>query len=138
MKHTPGALIGSILSSLLVIAAQAAPVEQPGILPKDAICSSCHADKTEGKSVHSAMALPCTVCHLIETKGDMTTLNLFVPKGTICFACLKNLSHWRATLRVPKYSAWSAMILTAAVVLRYCEKRLMSSDRSVGVYLGTH
>ena len=86
MKHTPGPLIGHILT-LLVIAAQAAPVEHPGVLPKDAICSSCHADKTEGKSVHSAMALPCTVCHLIETKGDMTRLNLFVPKGTICFAC---------------------------------------------------
>jgi len=86
MKHTPGALIVPFLS-LLVLAAQAAPVEHPGILPKDAVCSSCHADKTQGKSVHSAMALPCTVCHLIETKGDMTTLNLFAPKGTICFAC---------------------------------------------------
>jgi predicted CXXCH cytochrome family protein len=91
MKHTRGPLISHILSLLviaaLVIAAQAAPVEHPGVLPKGAICSSCHADKTEGKSVHSAMALPCTVCHLIETKGDMTRLNLFVPKGTICFAC---------------------------------------------------
>ena len=86
MKHTPDALIGPILL-VLVVAAQAAPVEHPGILPKDAICSSCHADKTQGKSVHSAMTLSCTVCHLIETKGDMTMLNLFVPKGTICFAC---------------------------------------------------
>ena len=87
MKHTPpGALIGPILL-LLVVAAPAAPVEHPGILPKNAVCSSCHADKIQGKSVHSAMALLCTVCHLIETKGDMTTLNLFVPKGTICFAC---------------------------------------------------
>ncbi|MGO9127757.1 MAG: cytochrome c3 family protein [Terriglobales bacterium] len=86
MKHTPGALIGPLLL-LLVTAAQAATIEHPGVLSKGANCSSCHANKTEGKSVHSAMALPCTVCHLTETQGDMTTLNLFMPKGTICFAC---------------------------------------------------
>jgi predicted CXXCH cytochrome family protein len=85
MKHTPGALIGLLL--LLVAATQASTIEHPGILPRDANCSSCHANKTRGKSVHSAMAIPCTVCHLAETQGDMTTLNLVMPKEKICFAC---------------------------------------------------
>jgi predicted CXXCH cytochrome family protein len=86
MKLMPGVLIGPLLL-LLVAAMQATTIEHPGILPKDANCSFCHANKTKGKSVHSAMTLPCTVCHLIETQGDMTTLNLFMPKETICFAC---------------------------------------------------
>jgi len=86
MKHTPSALLGSLLV-LLAAALQASTIEHPGILPKDANCSSCHADKTSGKSVHSAMALSCTVCHLAKTEGDMTTLNLAMPKEKICFAC---------------------------------------------------
>lgn len=63
------------------------PIEHPGVLPKDANCSSCHANKIKGKSVHSAMAIPCTVCHLATTEGDMTTLILSMPKEKICFAC---------------------------------------------------
>ncbi len=77
----------TFLALALLAATQAAAVEHPGVLSKDAECSSCHANKVRGKSVHSAMAIPCTVCHLSETKGDMTTLILIMPKATICFAC---------------------------------------------------
>jgi predicted CXXCH cytochrome family protein len=73
--------------SVLPLAAQAVSIEHPGILHKTDDCSHCHLDKTRGKSVHSAMALPCTLCHEAETQGDMTTLRLFMPKETICFAC---------------------------------------------------
>jgi len=62
-------------------------VEHPGVLHQDDNCSSCHADKTTGKSVHSAMAMSCTACHLAQTQGDMTTLTLTMPKEQICFAC---------------------------------------------------
>jgi predicted CXXCH cytochrome family protein len=85
MKYRPSALIGSLL--LLMAAMQASTIEHPGIIPKDANCSSCHANKTRGKSVHSAMVLSCTVCHLAQTQGDMTTMNLAMPKEKICFAC---------------------------------------------------
>jgi predicted CXXCH cytochrome family protein len=85
MKYTPRSLIGFCL--LLLAAMQASAVEHPGILPKDANCSTCHADKTSGKSVHSAMAISCTVCHLIKTEGDMTTMDLAMPREQICFAC---------------------------------------------------
>jgi predicted CXXCH cytochrome family protein len=72
---------------LVPVPARAHTVEHPGVLPKDANCSSCHANKTKGKSVHSAMVVSCTVCHLTQTQGDMTTLNLLMPKEKICFAC---------------------------------------------------
>jgi len=83
---TPSALIGSLLL-LLAATMQASTIEHPGIIPKDASCSSCHAGKTSGKSVHSAMALSCTVCHLVKTEEDMTTMDLAMPKEKICFAC---------------------------------------------------
>lgn len=79
------ALIVSCL--LLFPARRASAVEHPGILHKDDICSSCHADKFSGKSVHSAVMISCTVCHLTQNQGDMTILNLLMPKELICFAC---------------------------------------------------
>lgn len=85
MTDRPRALIIFLL--LLWAALQASAGEHPGILHKDDNCSSCHPDKTRGKSVHSAMALSCTICHLADTQGDMTRLSLTMPKDQICFAC---------------------------------------------------
>ena|SRR3974390_456375 len=62
-------------------------IEHPGVVPKDANCSSCHTKKVSGKSVHSAMVISCTVCHLAMTQGDMTTVSLVLPKEQICFEC---------------------------------------------------
>ena len=85
MKSIACARIAFLL--LLLASIQTRAVEHPGILPKDADCSSCHVKKISGKSVHSAMSTSCTVCHVAKTEGDMTTLNLAMPKGQICFAC---------------------------------------------------
>lgn len=85
-------LANALIFFILLMAAGAAAVEHPGTIPKDAECSSCHADKVSGKSVHSAMATTCSVCHVARTQGDMTTMNLAMPKGQICFAC-----HEKAT-----------------------------------------
>jgi predicted CXXCH cytochrome family protein len=86
MKYMSSVLIGSLLL-LLAAAMQASAIEHPTTLPKDADCSSCHGDKNSGKSVHSAMAISCTVCHLVKTQDDLTTVNLAMPKEQICFAC---------------------------------------------------
>ena len=72
---------------LLLLATPTWAVEHPGVLSKDAQCSSCHAKQISGRSVHSAMATSCMVCHVAKTQGDMTTLNLAMPKEQICFAC---------------------------------------------------
>ena len=86
MKNSRCALIVVVLLALAA-AMHASVVEHPGVLHRDDACSSCHADKSKGKSVHSAMAIPCTVCHVAQTQGDMTTMNLLMPKEQICFAC---------------------------------------------------
>jgi predicted CXXCH cytochrome family protein len=107
MKFAPSTpLVVQLLVSQLIVAllllpavmsasAVGHPIEHPGILPKDADCSSCHANKTKGKSVHSAMAMPCTVCHLATTEGDMTMLNLAAPKEKICFGCHEKSAQLR-------------------------------------------
>ena len=66
---------------------RAGAVEHPGVVPKDAECTSCHAAKARGKSVHSAMETSCEVCHLTQFRGDMTLVSLSMPKQKICFAC---------------------------------------------------
>ena len=72
---------------VLSVAMLAGTVEHPGILPKEADCSSCHAAKVSGKSVHSVMAAACGVCHVMMNKGDMTLMSLSMPKEKICSAC---------------------------------------------------
>lgn len=72
---------------LLFSAVPASAVEHPGSIPQGSECSSCHASKIRGKSVHSAMADSCTVCHVSETHGDMTSMTLLMPKDKICYAC---------------------------------------------------
>jgi len=76
-----------VLATLPASAAENRGVEHPGSVHADENCSSCHADKSRGKSVHSAIELSCTVCHLAQTSGDMTTLTLLMPKPKVCFAC---------------------------------------------------
>ena len=97
MKLGPSALLVFLL---LIVAGRAAAVEHPGVLNKDDNCLSCHASKAVGKSVHSAMASPCTICHLAQTQGDMTTLSLIMPKEQICFACHERSAELRQHLPV--------------------------------------
>jgi predicted CXXCH cytochrome family protein len=78
-----------LFAALLLVGGvvRASAVEHPGVVPKDADCTSCHAAKVRGKSVHSVMATSCEVCHLTQTQGDMTLVMLSMPKQKICFAC---------------------------------------------------
>ncbi len=93
LGHVLGIRIAALLL-LLAAARGASAVEHPGVVPKDANCSSCHSDKTKGASVHSTATL-CTVCHLARTQGDMTTVNLSMPKEQICFACHEKATELR-------------------------------------------
>lgn len=81
------ALASLLLALPLLMPGSAAAIEHPGVIPKDAECSSCHASKLMGQSVHSAMATTCAVCHVTMTQGDMTTVSLSMPKERICSAC---------------------------------------------------
>ena len=81
------AIAASGLLVFVFTVAHANAVEHPGSLERDADCTSCHANKMTGRSVHSAMQSPCGVCHVTSTQGDMTLVSLSMPKNKICFAC---------------------------------------------------
>ena len=87
MRLTAAATVACLGLLLLPLMASARTIEHPGILHKEDNCSTCHCDKTKGKSVRSAMEMACTICHQAQTQGDMTTLQLSQPKEEICFSC---------------------------------------------------
>ena len=86
-RCTLSAALFCVCLLLLPVAVRARTIEHPGVLHKEDNCSACHGDKTRGKSVHSAMEIACTICHQAQTQGDMTLLQLELPKEEICFSC---------------------------------------------------
>jgi len=51
-------------------------------------CAECHADKTKGKAVHSAIAMGCTSCHEIRTSKDVTRIKLTTTTSAkLCLQC---------------------------------------------------
>ncbi len=58
-------------------------------------CIQCHADKAEGKHVHSAIAMGCTTCHVVQQKKNATFINLVSPAKELCFSC-----HVKSTEKV--------------------------------------
>jgi predicted CXXCH cytochrome family protein len=92
LAQSAATVLALLLSTLPM---PALPVEHPGSLHESDDCSPCHVDKTRGKSVHSAMTLSCTICHLASTQGDLTRLNLIMPKEQICFACHEKSAELR-------------------------------------------
>jgi predicted CXXCH cytochrome family protein len=92
--------IAVLILSFCAVALPTYAVEHPGTIG-NATCTSCHASKVTGKSVHSAMATTCAVCHVTQTQGDLTVVNLAAPKERICFSC-----HERAeSLRLHRTAA---------------------------------
>lgn len=64
--------------------------EHPVPLPADfdpAQCSSCHTDKTEGKHIHTAIAMGCGTCHQVETKQESTQVSLMMEAQELCLTC---------------------------------------------------
>lgn len=119
MRLRPTALVVYLL---LLGAGAVAAVEHPGVLHEGDDCSSCHASKTTGKSMHSAMASPCTICQLAQTREDMTTPSLIMPKEQICFACPREVSGIAAT-----YSSGAG---TMCGVSRFAQQR--AADAAAG------
>jgi predicted CXXCH cytochrome family protein len=51
-------------------------------------CLACHADKTKGKSVHSAMAMGCLSCHQVRVYRGITRVKLITTNpAALCFTC---------------------------------------------------
>jgi len=87
-----GLLAGAVLVLFgLVVTPGAFAKVHPVPLDKNvdaAQCLQCHADKTKGKAVHSAIAMGCTSCHEVRVNKDVTRVKLItaVPYK-LCLTC---------------------------------------------------
>lgn len=67
-------------------------------------CAQCHENKAKGKSVHSAIALGCNVCHEVRVNKDITRVKLVstTPVG-LCLTCHadKNAAEIKGTVHSP-------------------------------------
>src|SRR5437763_698545 len=95
---------------LLVIGITAAPANaKTHPVPLDpktdsAKCIECHADKSKGKAVHSAIATGCTSCHEIRVAKDVTRVKLITATPyTLCLSCHadKNAAELKGTVHPP-------------------------------------
>ncbi len=81
---TRRAVVFSSILLLLFAAPEISAADHPPIVAGTR-CSSCHIDKTRGKSVHAALAISCMVCHIANAQGNAITLT--APKEKLCFGC---------------------------------------------------
>jgi len=64
--------------------------EHPFIEPQDIkseTCLTCHPDKKEGKSVHSAVTSGCESCHQAASENSKTKITLLATGGELCAMC---------------------------------------------------
>jgi len=64
--------------------------KHPALDPKvdGAKCIDCHADKTKGKSVHTAIASGCLSCHEVRVNRDITRIKLTTATPLdLCITC---------------------------------------------------
>jgi len=64
-------------------------------------CIECHADKTKGKAVHSAIATGCLSCHEVRTSKTATHVKLITTTSVkLCLQCHSDKDATQATGRV--------------------------------------
>jgi predicted CXXCH cytochrome family protein len=67
-------------------------------------CVECHADKSKGKAVHSAIAMGCTSCHEVRVNRDVTRVKLITTTTSgLCLSCHsdKNAAEAKGTVHSP-------------------------------------
>jgi predicted CXXCH cytochrome family protein len=67
-------------------------------------CLQCHADKTKGKAVHSAMKMGCLSCHEVRVSKEVTRVKLVTTTpARLCFTCHngKNPSNIKGKVHPP-------------------------------------
>ena len=81
------ALVALVLLLVLPVRADIHPVP----LDKNtdaAKCLECHADKAQGKNVHTAISTGCLSCHEIRVNRDVTRVKLITTSpASLCFTC---------------------------------------------------
>jgi predicted CXXCH cytochrome family protein len=78
-----------VLAALSVTQASAAVHPVPLAPNTDAAkCLECHADKSKGKAVHSAIAIGCLSCHEVRVNKDTTRVKLITATPyKLCLSC---------------------------------------------------
>jgi len=84
-------LIQLFVLALMVRAMPAIAKEHPVPLDKNvdsAKCLECHAEKSKGKAVHSAIATGCLSCHEVRVNKDVTRIKLITSTPqALCLSC---------------------------------------------------
>ena len=78
---------GKVVFCLFVLATSLTASNHPPVTGRNANCALCHADMTQGTSVHSQGELACGLCHSSEADGTSVRMLLTLPKEQLCFAC---------------------------------------------------
>ncbi|MGA3212212.1 MAG: cytochrome c3 family protein [Terriglobales bacterium] len=95
------------VATALLLTGQLSAAKHPVPLdPKadSSTCIACHADKSTGKAVHSAIAMGCTSCHEIRVNKDVTRVKLITTTPyALCLTCHadKNASDLKGTVHPP-------------------------------------
>ncbi|HXX16024.1 MAG TPA: cytochrome c3 family protein [Candidatus Eremiobacteraceae bacterium] len=71
-----------------------------------ATCLECHADKANGKHVHTAVITGCTSCHEVRVNKDVTRVKLITTTPyALCFTCHADKNPAEITGRIHKPAA---------------------------------
>jgi predicted CXXCH cytochrome family protein len=62
------------------------PFLEPGDI-KSETCLGCHAEKNQGKFVHTAVLSGCESCHVASSEDEKTSMTLLAPAGELCLMC---------------------------------------------------
>lgn len=82
------------LCCLFLLVGSLFAANHPTVTGQNANCALCHADMTQGASVHSQGELACGLCHSSRPDGNAVEMLLTVPKEQLCFTC-----HERAAMQ---------------------------------------
>lgn len=97
----------ALLALMMLPGAFLRAAEHPVPLDKNtdsAKCLECHADKTKGKNVHTAVSMGCLSCHEIRVTKDATRVKLITATpAALCFTCHadKNPAEIKGTVHKP-------------------------------------
>lgn len=75
---------------LVFVSAEVLAAEHPTPLQKDvdsAQCVTCHADKTKGAFVHTAISMGCATCHEVKNEGTVTSVTTVAKGNALCLTC---------------------------------------------------
>ena len=131
--------LGAMLMFALLGALPAVAANHPPLTSANANCSSCHADMTQGASVHSQGEIECTTCHASKLEGSKVAMSLTVPTDQLCYACHERgamQEHWATPKRGcldchDAHHSTRAMLLKRNVDVGYVEPVSAANEKVV-------